>query len=258
MVFKRQALLIGYSGWDLDDKEQLEGVSLDLVGYKKYLMSTRGGAWKETEIKTLYDTSKENLQSEIHDIKEQNYDLIFLVYSGHGCYLENEKCRELQISKDEFILEKDFYHINEKQLVAILDTCAKPYDKLKEELIQNKQLILESQGHLIIEKFNLDASRKKYEDECKKCPNSQKLFLYAAQKGKVAKDTMYGGYYSTNLLNKLNSTKLELDFKKAHDEVSILVKNFTHNIQIPDFYEKGYPFGRHSSFSLKYLPAVIL
>ena len=160
MVFKRQALLIGYSGWDLDDKEQLEGVSLDLVGYKKYLMSTRGGAWKETEIKTLYDTSKENLQSEIHDIKEQNHDLIFLVYSGHGCYLENEKCRELQISKDEFILEKDFYHINEKQLVAILDTCAKPYDKLKEELIQNKQLILESQGHLIIEKFNLDASRK--------------------------------------------------------------------------------------------------
>ena len=38
----------------------------------------------------------------------------------------------------------------------------------------------------------------------------------------------------------------------------MLVKKNTQNIQIPDFYEKGYPFGRRSSFSLKYLPAVIL
>lgn len=258
MVFKRQALLIGYSGWDLDNNEKLEGVSLDLVGYKKYLMSTRGGSWKDTEIKTLYDTSKENIQREIQEIKEQNYDLIFLVYSGHGCYLENKKCRELQISKDEFILEKDFYYINDKQLIAILDTCAKPYEELKEELIQNKQLVLESQGQLIIEEFNLDASRKKYEDKCKECPNSQKLFLYAAQKGYVAKDTVFGGYYSTTLLNKITNASYELDFKKAHEGTSMLVKKNTQNIQIPDFYEKGYPFGRRSSFSLKYLPAVIL
>lgn len=255
--FTRYALLIGYSGWDLKDNERLDGVYLDIGNYKKYLMSTRGGAWKEKEIKILYDTSKNNILTEMEQVKKSNYDMVFIVYSGHGCYLEKENCRELQISKNEFILEKDFYKLNDKQLIAILDTCAKTYEQLKEEeqKLQMSECLIQTRK--IFEEIKFKKARENYENKCKTC-SPQKLILYAAQKGYCAKDTIYGGYYSANLLNKITKTNVELDFKKVHEQVSSLVKVLTLDVQIPDFKVIENKFEKLNSVNTQYLPAIII
>lgn len=43
---KRRALLIGYSGCDLPEKYNLDGVSYDLKNYRNFLMSNEGGAYQ--------------------------------------------------------------------------------------------------------------------------------------------------------------------------------------------------------------------
>ena len=89
---KRRALLIGYSGHDLADG-YLEGVCNDLVNYKKFLQSLNGGAWLDSEITLIQDTTLENIETTIKNIKDEHNDVVFCVFSGHGAFDENIRCR---------------------------------------------------------------------------------------------------------------------------------------------------------------------
>lgn len=107
---KRHAVLIGYSGENSID-EYLPGVSKDLLNVEKFLLSDRGGAWNDEEIKVYQNKSKAEIMRYITTIK-QHYDMLFIYYSGHGCYDTTEKCRVLGLPNNDFMYEKKFMELS--------------------------------------------------------------------------------------------------------------------------------------------------
>lgn len=204
---KRKALLIGDSSYGDD---YLSGVEYDLENYKNFLKSLRGGAWYDEEISILSNKSKNVILNEIKAIKETKYDLVFVVFTGHGSYDNNKQYRMLSVGiYDESIYEKELWNLAPKQIL-ILDSCSGCV-----------------QGNLSCEHNRNDFNqtdiikmRHKYEEICLQCP-PQQIYLYASKIGTSAEDTENGGLYSTNLLEILEQKieKQYLEIVTAHKSV---------------------------------------
>lgn len=210
---KRKALLIGDSGYDDD---YLNGVEYDLENYKNFLKSLRGGAWYDKEISILSNKSKNVILNEIKAIKEAKYDLVFVVFAGHGCYDSNKQCRKLSIGiYDETIYEEELWNLAQRQ-VLILDSCSGcVQENLSCEHNRND-----------FNQTDITKMRHKYEEICLQCP-PQQIYLYASKIGTSAGDTENGGLYSTNLLEILEKYEIEgqyLDIVNAHLYTSIKIK----------------------------------
>lgn len=224
---KRHALLLGYSGGGSSGESFLSGVSQDLKNYKNFLMSSRGGGWFDTEITVLENTSKTELQKILTKIKNEQYNISIVVFSGHGDF-ENKynNCRELLInSKKETILEKELYGLSSKEIL-ICDCCASY--RYTRDFSEDKSI------RMIL---NEDTSKKKlarekYETLIIKCPN-QKLRFYAAKPGNTASDTEKGGLYMVKLLEVLNETKIDINIVDAHDKAYRRVLDDSSNEQVP-------------------------
>ncbi len=225
---KRHALLIGYSGWDIPGKKPLSGVIHDLDGYYNYLQSLNGGAWDDNEITRLYDKDLTRLRTEMIKIKAQHNDVVYVIYSGHGCYNTDKYCRELEISNNDSIYETDLSNFASKQ-VLILDSCAGYYSEMINESISIKALLERasaSEGKIL--------AKRKFEELCNNCIN-QKLYFYAAKRGTTAQDTTSGGSYSQALLRTLKSANKMMDMFEAHNIASEIVLNETNNEQEPEY-----------------------
>lgn len=211
---KRKALLIGDSGYGDD---YLSGVEYDLENYKNFLTSLRGGAWYDEEISILSNKSKNVILNEIKAIKETKYDLVFVVFTGHGSYDNDKQYRMLSVGiYDESIYEKGLWNLAPKQIL-ILDSCS---GYLHESLSCEHK----------VSAFNMATLQKKarykYEGICLQCP-PQQIYLYASKIGSLANDLGNGGLYSTKLLEILEKNKIEgqyLDIISAHHATSIKIR----------------------------------
>lgn len=240
MSFKRKALLIGYDGSDYSS-DKLTGVPIDLLSYKKFLLSNKGGAWYENEIVTILNPSLELLRQEVQKIKLEKTDLVFCVFSGHGDYSRENDCRRIQINKDEVIFETELWHISNKQIL-IIDSCS----ALAEEPLFEST---ESYSAFLSYDFALkNLYRSKYEQQCSLC-SRQELFFYASSKGEYANDTDKGGEYSYNLISVLKNCKYDRSIVDVHNTARDLVIKSTKGDQTP---EKRVPK------ILKYLPGAIV
>ena len=229
---KRKALLVSYSGWDLGKTKYLKGVRRDVVRYKKYLMSNRGGAWLPEEIKVMADESLEEVKRELETIRDEHNNLVFTVYTGHGAYDTGENCRELGISKSDCIYDKDFKGLAERQ-ISIFDCCSEieSHATIDERVFTVEPLFEKAAAYSKL-------YRVYYEKACMTRP-PQSLFFYAAMEGGTAYDTPEGGLYTNCLLNRLETSEADMDFKQAHKLARrsilskfILKENFK-EIQIP-------------------------
>lgn len=222
---KRKALLIGYSGWDTKE-EKLYGVSKDLIKYKNHLLSLKGGAWLEDEIVTLEDTNINTLKRVILDVKLQQCDVVFTLYSGHGEYDTINHCRNIWIDSKTKCSERELYSLSPKQII-ILDSCSGERENEYAANESRSRIVLENK---YIDKFSL--ARKKYEQKCNECVN-QTLKFYAAEKGTYANDTSEGGTYSTELLRVLHNSNEDISIYKAHIMADRLIRSYTE--QKPDY-----------------------
>ena len=229
---KRKALLVSYSGLGLGPTKYLKGVRRDVARCRKYLMSNRGGAWLRGEIEVIADKSLEEVRQRLKEIKSEHNHMVFTLYTGHGAYDESKNCHKLWISRNECIFDKDFKGLAERQ-ISIFDCCSEiePHATIDERVLM---------GEPIFEKVATESEwyRKAYEKICKACP-PQSLFFYAAKKGGTAYDTPEGGLYTDCLLNRLETSETDMDFKQAHELACcsilsklILKKNFK-EIQVP-------------------------
>ena len=228
---KRRALLIGYSGWDLPDKHKLDGVSYDLKNYRNFLMSNEGGAWNYDEITMIEDKKLSNIRTKLNLIKAQHNDMVFVVFSGHGDYddIENS-CRTLQISQHDYISEKELINLGKREIL-ILDSCSgKRSTEIDETFELKDSIVLESVQKTIRNKY-----RKRYEELYINCPERNFKF-YAAEVGKSAHDTDFGGLYSRCLLDTLKKSNNEIDIITAHKKAAkavITKTQFDKTPQIP-------------------------
>lgn len=241
MIVKRKALLIGYDASDDHNASKLNGVPIDLINYKSYLQSYKGGAWENNEIEMLLNPKYDELINVILKIKLAQTDVVFCVFSGHGEFSEFDKCRRVQINKDKTILEKELWNIAPKQIL-ILDSCS--------GISSNKKNISESSesflGFMTTDSLK-NLYRNRYESECFLC-EPQLLRFYAAIPGQYANDTDYGGEYSKTLINVLEDSN-NISIVDAHNKARDVVITETNGKQTPD---KNVPKIR------KYLPGAIV
>lgn len=227
---KRRALLIGYSGWDIKGKEPLDGVSFDLQGYKEFLMSVRGGAWEEKEIEIILDKDLLNLDYIIENIRKEQNDIVFSVFTGHGDYDDNEYCRRLEITENKIILERELLGLAPKQIL-ICDCCSKVVKKIPKIYITAESSI---DGDLYVRQM----ARKKYENLYQRCP-AQTIRLYASARDYYANDTENGGLYSYCLLNTLKNISKTTNIVTAHNLASEIVEKQTRENPSYEFQKTG-------------------
>lgn len=181
---KKIALLIGNSGG-------LEGVKIDLVEWKKFLISPIGGAWEHDEIEMIMNPRRSELLSHINELrKTKAYDFAIVVYSGHGGY---DRQTILEINElEETIDETDLYSIAPRQ-ISVFDCCRCLVDR--HEPINESQRTFSSGGPL----SNLQMIRNAYNQRIMQAI-PQQICLYACRIGETALDTENGALYIQILL----------------------------------------------------------
>jgi hypothetical protein len=219
---KRKALIIGNSG---KPEEYLEGVKKDVQNYNKFLQSNFGGKWYKNEIVLSLDETKEQVLKKIENIKKENNDFVFLLFSGHGSYSEWKECRKLYLY-DDFIYEQELIYIADKQ-ITILDTCAGVENDIP---LEKTVIAMESIEQY---KFHKDY-RAIYQEAIIKCPNQQ-VKLYSSSINETSQDdSEVGGYFAYNLLKvALNNNEKILNSRVAYLQAKKIVQEKTNYEQNP-------------------------
>lgn len=91
----RQAILIGAPSV----KPALPGVIQDLKDIKTFLLSSRGGAWREDEIIILTNPTKISVEAHIRAVKLKDY--VFITCSGHGEHQVSQRLDETVMGRNQ-------------------------------------------------------------------------------------------------------------------------------------------------------------
>lgn len=111
----RKALVIGSPG--IEGEGYLYSASTDVTNMKNYLLSSRGGKWKESEVNVLWNPEVVELAATIANTIA---DYVFIYFAGHGYETANGERRLCFNDAD----VSDFFLLNNspRQLVVI-DAC---------------------------------------------------------------------------------------------------------------------------------------
>lgn len=238
MIMKRKALLIGYSDVDSYGNSTLN-IRKDINGYKNFLMSIKGGAWYDTEIVPIINESLKVLRGTIEDTKNENNDVVFVAFTGHGDYDDVENyCRRLEITDGDTILEKDLWGLAKRQIL-ICDSCS----GLRSEYVNESLLEEKSVGPFAKASNSLEIkARERYDLLCKLAPE-QLVRLYASKIGTYAIEDN-GGIYTQTLLQVLNNHNEDINIVRAHDLAADLVikkTKYNHNDENAQIPQKSIP-----------------
>jgi hypothetical protein len=109
----RRAILIASPG---EESNYLYSVATDIENIRNFLLSSRGGRWREDEIITLW---KPDITTVTSVIENNHADYAFVYYAGHGYEVKDDRliCLENADVSDLFLLDK-----SPRQLV-VLDCC---------------------------------------------------------------------------------------------------------------------------------------
>jgi hypothetical protein len=179
---ERKALLFGNSNG-------LSGVKLDIANFKKFLKSDFGGRWLDSEIIILMNPSKSELLNKIKDIKNQQPDYAFVLYSGHGAYTK-ETVLEINGNGDT-VNESELKNIASRQ-ISIFDCCR---GVILQPLFEDKTY---SETIKLFDSYS--RLREKYDNRILQAIEQQ-VSLYACTIGQSSYDTEKGGIYSNSFLS---------------------------------------------------------
>lgn len=232
---RRAALIIGSAG---DPSEYLPGVKVDVIEYKKFLLSPWGGNWYEEEIITSLDESIHTVLKHINTIKNSFSDFVFVVFTGHGYYNSHREERVLMVGDHE-LYESELRKLAHRELL-IIDTCA----GMEEEVFKEEFLGFAKTATII-------DYRKMYENAIEECL-PQEIILYASSIGEYSADTSRGGLFSKSLLEvAYENDEFEiLNALKAWELASERVKKITNGKQNPDYLATR-RIGKKLPFSIK-------
>lgn len=203
---EKRILLIG-------NTDGLPGVKVDLLNFKKYFRSQKGGDWFENEILTLPDPSRNELMTKINQLKYLNLDFLIVIFSGHGGQ-KIETILEINENGDK-INESELYNISKRQ-ITILD-CCRAYPQQISDGISERILNKAFSAHY--------STREKYEKRILQA-SYQQVKIYACQKGQCSIDTSEGGVYSKNLLKVVKEDSSDfILLSRAHQLASLYVEN---------------------------------
>jgi len=163
-------------------------VKHDIERFGRFLQSSRGGAWQQTEMQIMIRPPLADLKSAIAQTRLSRPDYLIVLFSGHG---GEPRSPPLQINRSpsELIDERELQELAPRQL-NIYDCCR---DLMTESL-------LKSEGAFAA--LSLDSAsgvREKYDDRIMQA-TEQQASLYSCAIGESSIDTGEGALYLTELL----------------------------------------------------------
>lgn len=196
---KRSALLIGNTGG-------LEGIGVDIERTRRFLMSPRGGQWKDSEITELFDPSKKQVDQVFRSISSGRVDYFFFLFTGHGCHYGQT---ELSLNDHETLHESELNSLADRQL-SIFD-CCRVERSIVSEALEARAITLDS----------VDITRRRYEDRIMQAAK-QHVKLYACSIGEFSYDSPKGAIYLTNLLSAAESVSKDIiTVEEAHSAARV-------------------------------------
>lgn len=187
----RSCLLIGAPG-SIENRNFLNGVPVDMINMKNYLMSNTGGAWKSSEIRTIMNPTKQALLSSLKLAKMADFS--FVLFSGHGgtSTRDGQTYIEINSNGDDFPVE-GLINFTDRELI-IIDSCRSYY---------TPPTTLEGDAMLkgFNESSNLAMRYRSIYDRSIMESEFGPLILYACSKGEAANDTEFGGVFTQSLIS---------------------------------------------------------
>lgn len=180
----RKAVLIGSPG---RGENRLHGVENDIENYYQFLLSPRGGLWREHEINILADPTMDEVLNVIHS---SFADYQFVYFSGHGyqdIHGNDIICLEGNDLRDDYL----FNAAGPRQFL-LLDSCRKYYPTISgfpKEMERWKH----ADGYAAV--------REMFDRYILNSPPG-KMKMYAASAGQIALDNHdgHGGEFTLALL----------------------------------------------------------
>ena len=222
---KRRAILIFNDG---GPSNYLPGVKIDKANYLKFLKSSEGGAWEDSEIKVYdNDCNKDLLLAYINAFRlteQTGYWLI--IFSGHG-YVNGQDQTILELSPGKECSVDDIKKATEySRRLLIADSCRLVIRTITDSLKRERKL------------FSDTTASSSYRQRCKELYMNQleKVYkdsfnaAYAAEYNQCANDDdATGGYYSGELL-RAASTMIEGRRASYHADDFVVVFETIHKI----------------------------
>jgi len=224
---KRKALLIGCSG----KTSIADGIRQDIDNYISFLTSFKGGSYYDWEIVSLLEQDKCTIITKLQEIRAENNDMVFSVFTGHGEYDDIKRNeRVLEVDRRDFLYESEIVNLSSRQIL-ILDTCA----GLKSARILRESIKASAYAMNSLDSQQQLRARAKYEQECMRCPE-QLIRLFSSRRGEpsyMGEDGV-GSLYSSNLLKTLSANILpRLDVVSAHGVAAKIVEKESADRQHP-------------------------
>lgn len=197
----------------------LQGVKRDVESVAEFLKSGKGGAWNDSEIKVGYNLSLNDVRSTITDIRLKAFDYVFIYYSGHGCSARGTK---LYLNNaNECLKEEELFNMSKKQLM-IYDCC-----RVSTNQTTTKVANVFCEFVSMTTDFR-DRCRRRYENLIAKA-SEQQVCLYACKDGKCAYDTVKGGVYTQQLIDKVIETCQYRDayINVVHEKTAAAVRHYS-------------------------------
>ena len=218
----------------------LPGVAIDIDRYNRFFRSSRGGAWRDEEIRMFPNTSRTILHEYILMTENARHvDYWLIVFCGHGRVDINGNT-QLLLSQDNEVCELEIYTWVTNSRCLIIGDCCR-----ERRVLQGDQLI---QEHLMRGNDDLDseASRDAYNSYIRQSPAGMHCSAYAVSAGETAGETIrHGGIYSYCLMNACSAFANQnggiiepfhpsiISFENVHSSAARNVEMLTHNEQHP-------------------------
>lgn len=228
----RKALVIGSPGTP-GQSGYLKGVEKDLENYSTSLQSPLGGAWKSSEIVTLRNPSRADVDTALQRLTTAEYSLA--VFSGHGCHRVPPDSTFVELKPG---TEMDSMHLRKgaARHTLILDCCRVVVTTLLAEAVVK----IARAAPLL----NAPRCRLAFDQEIQKCPNGLIVIHSCAQNETSGDDELRGGVYSSRLMDSatkwLNVSTTDttryyasLSVVEAHEKASISVQQASGGRQNP-------------------------
>ncbi len=183
---KRIAIILG-SPFPKNSEYFLRGVSVDVLNYYRFLRSSSGGSWKESEVKYVKHLTRDRVK-DIHRLC-RNADIAVIIFSGHGYMQAGESY--ICINPRQDIKVSDLTTSAHRQ-INIIDACRKDYEYEHFEGIGDIGFFFDNTRPQL--------GRDLYDFHLKKSPHGH-FTMYSCSENQVSIDSENGGVFSYTLLN---------------------------------------------------------
>lgn len=130
----RYALLIESS--QVRGENDLPGARADIVLMSEWLLSSKGGAWREDEIHFASHPSGAELEAAFSDARESNY--AFVAFSGHGYfYKDGVKSQTRVILQEDEHLAARYLNPGCRRCTIVVDACRNIVVPVRRTLTEN-------------------------------------------------------------------------------------------------------------------------